>query len=313
MGLPPGVPYWSSTPQKHPRCDQKNYPFIIKWSGIHSRGDACFELTTDAIACAAAFDSSNGILDYEVIEVCNGRAPLGCLLLHPRWAEDASGIIKSFVPHPGTTDLATGLPCRVDSVSNVTFPTHNDPIVCAADDNNRPSTPTPTPALEGQCKECQTATPCFATPGGCSESGEREWTGAFAACETQGAAQCGDMGCFPESSCTVVGPCKACIAAKPCFATPGGCSASGEREWTGAFEACVTQGAAQCADMGCFPKSSCAISGPCKECQAAKPCFATPGGCSASGERVWTGAFAACVTQGAAQCAGCFADSLCST
>ena len=172
MGLPPDVPYWSSTPQKHPRCDQKNNPYIIKWSGVHSHGDACFSTTANAINCAAAIDASNGNVTLEVNKQCNkggtGRAPLGCL--KSVW-DGASNTYS--IPDPGTTDLATGLPCRVDLVSNVTFPTHNDPIVCAAGDNNRPPTPTPTPALEGQCKECQAAKPCFATPGGCSASGER--------------------------------------------------------------------------------------------------------------------------------------------
>ena len=50
------------------------------------------------------------------------------------------------------------------------------------------------------CKVCESAKRCFAADQGCTKSGRRVWTGAFAFCETQDADDC--AGCFPTSPCT---------------------------------------------------------------------------------------------------------------
>ena len=116
-----------------------------------------------------------------------------------------------------------------------------------------------------------------------------------------------------------------CQPAAVCFASPGGCSAGGEREWTGAYEGCVANQADACGV--CYPESACGVKpkptavtppNPCSDslraqCKAASVCFASPGGCSTSGEREWTGAYAGCVANQADACGVCYPGSACGT
>ena len=181
----PDVPFWMTTPQRHPRCAGKNSPYLVKWS---TRGDACFTSLNQAFECSlqVANNLTGGFCNGGgAFERGYGRAPVGCLKTKP-------------ARFPFMVDLETGGPCRVDSISNETFPTHWVPLTCAEDEQPAAAAP---PALDGPCKACAAAAPCFGTPGGCSASGERVWEGAFAACKTEGAAQCADMGCFPDSLC----------------------------------------------------------------------------------------------------------------
>ena len=131
--------------------------------------------------------------------------------------------------------------------------------------------------------------------------------------------------CYPDSACGVKptktttaapksDPCSdklrhACTPAAVCFASPGGCSAGGEREWTGDYAGCVSGKADDCGI--CYPDSDCGVKATkatttaptldlCSDklrndCTPNAVCYASPGGCSASGKKEWSGAYAGCV------------------
>ena len=113
--------------------------------------------------------------------------------------------------------------------------------------------PKPDPCSDKLRHECTPAAVCFASPGGCSAGGEREWTGDYAGCVSGKADNCGV--CYPDSDCgvksteaTTAAPTldlcsdklrNDCTPNTVCYASPGGCSASGKKEWTGAYAGCV--------------------------------------------------------------------------